>query len=114
MPPTAQDRLADILSAIERIERATREMDITQFVDNELARGATERFLGIACEAALRLPDSIKQSAPHIDWRELNNFANLLRHAYHSTDADKVWQIIQNDLPPLKSFVERRIREGGN
>jgi uncharacterized protein with HEPN domain len=37
------------------------------------------------------------------------DFGNLLRHAYHSTDVDKIWDIIQNHLPPLKSFVQRRI-----
>jgi uncharacterized protein with HEPN domain len=43
----------------------------------------------------------------------MNDFANLLRHAYHSTKADAVWNIIQNHLPPLKSFVERRIQAAG-
>lgn len=113
MPPTAEDRLVDILGAIERIERATSGMDIEQFIDNELVRGAIERFLTVACEAALKLPDTVKQLAPHINWREMNNFANLLRHAYHSTDADEVWKIVQNDLPPLKSFVQQQMRKGG-
>ena len=36
MPPSAQDRLADILRAIERIERATRDMSAAQFVEDEL------------------------------------------------------------------------------
>jgi uncharacterized protein with HEPN domain len=40
----------------------------------------------------------------------MNDFANLLRHAYHSTEVDVVWKIVQNDLPPLKAFVERSIR----
>src|ERR1700710_1998914 len=99
MPPSADDRLRDILSAIEKIERATRGMNLTEFADDEIVRAATERFLGVVCEASLRLPDSVKQQATGIDWREMNNFANLLRHAYHSTNFDKVWQIVQNDIP---------------
>ena len=113
MPPTADDRLTDILNAIGSIERATHGMDVAKFIEDEIVRGATERFLTIACEAALKLPERIKQQAPHIDWREMNNFANLLRHAYHSTNPNKVWEILQNDIPALKSFVEQRIREGG-
>ena len=113
MPPTAEDRLTDILSAIERIERTTRGMDFAKFVEDDIARGATERFLTVACEAALKLPDIVKQRAPHINWRQMNNFANLLRHASHSTAADEVWKIVHNDIPPLKLFVERQIREGG-
>jgi uncharacterized protein with HEPN domain len=37
------------------------------------------------------------------------DFGNRLRHAYHATDVNIVWDIVQNHLPPLKSFVERRI-----
>jgi uncharacterized protein with HEPN domain len=110
MPPSADDRLRDILSAIGKIERATRGMNVTEFTNDEIVRAATERFLGVVCEASLRLPDSVKQQAPGIDWRNMNDFANLLRHAYHSTEVDVVWKIVQNDLPPLKAFVERSIR----
>jgi len=38
------------------------------------------------------------------------DFGNVLRHAYHTTKVDLVWDIVQNHLPPLKSFAERRIR----
>lgn len=41
----------------------------------------------------------------------MNNFANLLRHAYHSTKVDVVWDIVQTHLPPLKSFIKHGIRE---
>jgi uncharacterized protein with HEPN domain len=41
------------------------------------------------------------------------DFGNLLRHAYHTTDIDLVWDIVQKQLPSLKSFAERRIRESG-
>jgi uncharacterized protein with HEPN domain len=41
------------------------------------------------------------------------DFGNLLRHAYHTTQAEIVWDIIENYLPPLKSVVERRIRASG-
>ncbi|WP_338025573.1 HepT-like ribonuclease domain-containing protein [Bradyrhizobium zhanjiangense] len=38
------------------------------------------------------------------------DFGNHLRHAYHATDVGIVWDIVQDHLPPLKSFVERCIR----
>jgi uncharacterized protein with HEPN domain len=38
------------------------------------------------------------------------NFGNLLRHAYQSTKAEVIWDIVQNDLPMLKAFVERGIQ----
>jgi uncharacterized protein with HEPN domain len=51
----------------------------------------------------------MKNSESGIDWRRMVDFGNLLRYAYHTTNVAIVWDIIQNHLPPLKSFVERRI-----
>ena len=112
MPPSMEDRFQDILRSTTKIERFVEGHTFEQFVSDDMRYLAIERLLGIACEAALKLPDSVKQMAPHINWREMNNFANVLRHAYHSTETDKIWRIVHNDIPLLKSFVEQRIREG--
>jgi uncharacterized protein with HEPN domain len=114
MPPTVEDRLVDILQAIGDIDGMLEGIDFEQFRLDKLRRMATERYLEIICEAARKLPDEIKQSAPEIDWRGMNDFANLLRHAYHATNVDIVWQIIRKHLPPLKTFVEVSMRTSGN
>jgi uncharacterized protein with HEPN domain len=109
MPPTVEDRLQDILEAIDDIEKLLAGVDIQKFNADRILRLATERLLEIACEASRMLPDNVKKTEPGIDWRKMIDFGNVLRHAYHATDADKVWDVVQNHLPPLKSFVERRI-----
>lgn len=43
----------------------------------------------------------------------MNDFGNRLRHAYHATDVDIVWDIVQNHLPRLNSFVKRHIQATG-
>lgn len=113
MPPTVEDRLLDIKEAILEIEDIPKEVSFDQFNSQRRTRRLVERYLEIACEAALKLPDHVKEQAPSIDWRQMTDFGNVLRHAYHSTRVDLVWDIIQNHLPPLKSFVEQRIRDGG-
>jgi uncharacterized protein with HEPN domain len=70
---------------------------------------ATERYLEIVCEAARRLTDDVKRDAPGIEWRKMIDFSNVLRHAYHATNVEMVWDIVQNDLAPLKAFVIRKI-----
>src|ERR1700719_4056251 len=113
MPPTAEDRLLDILEAIADIDKMLAGCHLEQFAADKMRRMATERCLEIVCEAARKLPDNIKKDERDIDWRKMNDFGNRLRHAYHETDAVIVWDIIQNHLPPLKSFVERHIRAAG-
>ena len=84
MPPTVEDRLRDIHEAIVQIEQLTGGMDTEQFTSNLVSRLAT-------------------------DWRKMIDFGNLLRHAYHSTDVNIVWDVICNELPALKSFVDSRL-----
>jgi uncharacterized protein with HEPN domain len=110
MPPSVEDRLRDILEAIVEIDAMLAGMDLEQFSADNVRRMATERYLEIVCEAARNLPDQVKQATSDIDWRKMNDFANLLRHAYHATKVETVWDIIRNHLPPLRAFVELRIR----
>jgi uncharacterized protein with HEPN domain len=113
MPPSAEDRLRDILEAIAEIDKMLAGFRVEQFTADKMRRMATERYLEVVCEAARNLPDHVKQDEQDIDWRKMNNFGNRLRHAYHETDVAVVWDIIQNHLPQLNSFVKRHIQTGG-
>src|ERR1700744_2832602 len=113
MPPTAADRLLDILEAITEIDSMLGGCRLQQFTDDKMRRMATERYLEVICEAARKLPDDIKQDEREIDWRKMNDFGNRLRHACHETDVAIVWDIIQNHLPRLNAFVKRRIQTAG-
>lgn len=110
MPPTEEDRLRDILEAIADIEALWDGRALTDFVSDRIARMATERLLEIVCEASRRLSDEIKAAAPEIDWRTIIDFGNVLRHAYHATRTDLVWDIVRSDLPVLKAFAENQMR----
>ena len=114
MPPTVEDRLRDILEAITEIEDEMRGTDFSKFASDRRTRLLIERLLEIVCEASRSIPDKVKQEAPQIDWRRMIDFGNLLRHAYQATNAEIVWDIIENHLPLLKSFVERRIGASGS
>jgi uncharacterized protein with HEPN domain len=109
MPPTVEDRLRDILEAITEIEQMLAGSSLDLFTADKMRRMATERYLEVVCEAARRLTDEVKQDAPNIEWQKMIDFGNVLRHAYHATKVDTVWDIVQNDWPPLKAFVNRKI-----
>ena len=113
MPPTVEDRLRDILEAITEIEEILTGRNLDLFSKDKLRRMATERYLEVICEAGRNLSDEVKRGAPEIEWQKMVDFGNRLRHAYHATDINIVWDIVQNYLPPLKAFVERRIRVSG-
>jgi uncharacterized protein with HEPN domain len=113
MPPSIEDRLRDTLEAIIEIEDVMHGVSFNNFLNDRRTRLIIERLPEIVCEASRSIPDDIKRNEPGIDWRKMIDFGNLLRHAYHRTKAEVVWDVIENELPPLKSAVERRIHASG-
>ena len=113
MPPSAEDRLRDILEAVGEMEVMLAGFDLDGFASDKMRRMATERYLEVICEATRKLADDVKQKAPHIEWQTIIDFGNRLRHAYHATDVKIVWGILQTHLPLLKSFAERQIARSG-
>jgi uncharacterized protein with HEPN domain len=113
MPPTLADRLAHILVSIKTIQTALSGKALEELRGDPILLLAVERSFEIICEASRRLPDGVKAQHPEINWKGMVDFGNRLRHAYHNVDPNIVWEIIERDLPPLKAFVERVIRESG-
>ena len=111
MPPTLADRLVHILSAIETIEHALANKQLKDLNGDLVLRLAVERSFEIMCEASRRIPDEVKARHPEIDWPGMLNFGNELRHAYHRVDPTELWEIAHRDLPALKAFAERVMRD---
>lgn len=53
----------------------------------------------------------MKAGAADIPWARIVDFGNRLHHAYHRIDPAIVWAVVENDLPPLKAFVEQVMRD---
>jgi uncharacterized protein with HEPN domain len=97
---------ADILSALDKIERYIREMNREMFLADEKTVDAVVRNLEIVGEAVRQLPSSFKQDRPHISWVEMAGLRNRIVHDYAGIDAELIWEICKNNLPPLKKNLE--------
>jgi uncharacterized protein with HEPN domain len=113
VPPTLADRVRPILQAVQDIEALLARTDRSTFASDRFIRLAIERALEIISEASRHIPADLKQTETRIAWRRMADLGNRLRHAYHRVDADILWEVVNDDLPPLKEFVNRIIREGG-
>jgi uncharacterized protein with HEPN domain len=111
MPPTLADRLEHILTAIDLIQSALANKQFDQFTGDLMVRLAVERSFEIICEASRRLPDKVKAQEKTIEWQRITDFGNQLRHAYHRINPQTLMEIAERDLPPLKAFAERVMRE---
>lgn len=70
--------LADILDAIEAIERFTSGIDESCFLADELIQSAVLQKLSLIGEAAARLSDLTREQVTDIPWKEIIGFAILL------------------------------------
>ena len=111
MPPTLADRVQHILEAIEDCQGIIAQKNRNTFSGDRLTRLAVERALEVISEASRHIPDEMKKREATIAWQRMADLGNRLRHAYHRVDPDILWDIVQNDLPPLKLFVNRIIRD---
>ena len=103
--PTVADRLRHILDAIANIETFTAGKTFDDYLADDLRRHAVERCLEIVSEASRHVPRAAKARHPEIAWRGVADFGNVLRHDYPNVKDGRVWEIVTNDLSPLKAAV---------
>ena len=51
----------------------------------------------------------LRETKEQIPWRQIRALRNIYAHAYESVDEDRIWEIINNDIPKLQSFCEAQI-----
>lgn len=112
MPPKTPKHLEDIRDAAAFVIQATAGKTLADFKADRLLRQAVERNFEIIGEAVGRLAKDDATTASRIEeHRQIISFRNLLIHGYDIVDHDKVWDVIQRDLPTLESQVADLLAE---
>lgn len=106
MPRATNLYLRDIRTAIRSIDRFTSGLDEAAFAGDEMRLHGTLYNLMIIGEAVKNLPDELQSKIPLVPWRDIERFRDKLVHHYFSIKPTIVWQIIQEDLPALRTAVE--------
>jgi uncharacterized protein with HEPN domain len=104
----------DILETIDRVRWRTAGKTFEEFEADWEFRFVVQRAIEIISEATRRLPDELKVLRPEIDWRSVAGIGSVLRHDYHTISNKVIWDVVQADLPLLKTAVEAiaaRIKE---
>jgi uncharacterized protein with HEPN domain len=106
----ATRRLLDIIENGEAIARYTNGMDGTAFEGNDLVSDAVERCLERISEAVAKLGDQAAALLPTQPWHKIRAFGNILRHEYDDILKDRLWDVVQNDLPSLVEASRAALR----
>jgi uncharacterized protein with HEPN domain len=73
---------------------------------------ALVRLMEVIGEAATRVPEDFRRLYPDVPWRDIADLRNRLIHGYDMVNFDRLWTIIEQDLPPLIEQLEAIVQEG--
>jgi uncharacterized protein with HEPN domain len=99
--------LADILTSISKIQRYAAGLSYDNLVQDERTLDAIVHNLQIIGEATKQIPDSLRDRYPQMQWKAIAGMRDLIAHAYFSINTRIVWNVIQQDLQPLKNCIEQ-------
>src|SRR3989344_4432490 len=97
--------LMDIEEYITLIEHSLKDATKTGFTKDKDKKDATMRRLEIIGEAVKNLPDDFKKKYPLVEWKKIAGTRDVLTHAYFGVDIEKIWKVVQEDLPVLKKQI---------
>jgi uncharacterized protein with HEPN domain len=70
---------------------------------DERTVSAIERQLFILGEAAKQLPEALRRANPHVEWRAIKGFRDVLAHTYWKIDPEVLWNTVVADVPVLEA-----------
>lgn len=79
-----------------------KDIDLPQFLENDLVASAVIKKFEVIGEASNRLSLEFKSAHPSIPWQDIIGMRNILIHDYMGVDLESVWQTIHQDLVMLR------------
>jgi uncharacterized protein with HEPN domain len=76
---------------------------------SSLVQDAIIRNLQTLSESASRISQELQKEHPSGEWLKIRSFRNVLVHDYLGVDLEMVWNIIEHDLPKLKTQIEKML-----
>lgn len=84
-----------------------------RFMKETRTQDAILRRLQILGEAAKRIPEEFRERHPQVPWREIAGFRDMVVHHYDRVDLDRVWEIVDREVPLLLATVRKLLASMG-
>jgi uncharacterized protein with HEPN domain len=105
------DYVEDIIKAMDDATSFVKGMDYETFLRDRKTVYAVVRALEIIGEAAKKIPIAIKNSHPQVPWKKMAGMRDKVIHAYFGIDLKRVWNTVNTDIPELKPWFEKILKE---
>ena len=104
-------RLEHILQAIDKVFEFTEDVKREDFKKDSILYFAIVKNIEIIGEASYMLSLDFKDAHPDTNWKVIVAMRHFLVHGYYQVDPEEVWNVIEQDLQPLKEQVEKYLAE---
>ena len=105
--------LLDMLLAARELRQFTEGVSFENFNNDRLLQHAVIRLIEIIGEAARNVSADFKAAHPEIPWAAIVGMRHRLVHEYFRVAPDKVWEVVQKDLPELVGLIEPLVPPDG-
>jgi len=106
-----RERLLHIINAIDTILDRVEGMTFEALKADRIVFGGIAYYTMIIGEASYKLTRNFIEKHPDIPWQSIADMRHHIVHGYYQIDVRILWNVIQNDLRPLKSEIEKIIAE---
>lgn len=104
-------RLEHILQAIGRVFEFSNGVKREDFQKDSILYFAIVKNIEIIGEASYMLSLDFKDAHLDTNWKVIVAMRHFLVHGYYQVDPEEVWNVIEQDLQPLKEQIEKYISE---
>lgn len=102
--------LRNIQECIKRIQSYTCDGKEV-FLQTVIIQDAVIRNFEVIREASKRLSPKIRAAYSDVSWQQIAGFRDVLIHDYLKVNLNRVWGVIEQNLPQLKATVEAILAE---
>ena len=110
-PLKDKNRLEHMLEAIDTILHRTSSVTFEELTSDKLLFGGVVYFTMIIGEAAYKLSKEFIAIHTEVPWQDIADMRHHLVHGYYQVDSTIIWSVIQNDLKPLRTQIEKYLTE---
>lgn len=103
--------LVKMLNYIEKAFRYTEDCTYESFIENEEKIDATIFAISQIGELVKNIDKKTQLQYTKIEWNILKGIRNRIVHDYEGIKVDIIWDIVQNDLTPLKNNIKDLLKE---
>ena len=105
------DYLRHISEEINLIIRLTSQYHVDDILKDDVMQRAVRASLEVIGEASKYISSQTKNKYSGVSWRELSDTRNRIIHEYFGLDFEQIKEIIEFDIPELKTQIDKIISE---